>query len=192
MDLGCGTGELAIPLAKYFENVHAVDPDDEMLMLGCNKANQLNIHNIEWQKGSSRALAKIKESFKLVSIGQSFHWMEPENTLNNIFDTLENNGHLIIIDSEPIKQNNITSRKDEIIKKVVKKYLGPKRRAGKYFYEPTGENWETELFPNSAFGGFEKCNYLVRMNRSTDQIIGNIFSMSWASKKAAWRYRCEL
>ncbi len=92
LDLGCGTGELAIPLSKYFENVIALDPDDEMLMLGRNKAKKLNINNIEWQKGSSKSLASIKEPFRLVSMGQSFHWMDQEVVLNQIYNLLRNNG----------------------------------------------------------------------------------------------------
>ncbi len=31
LDLGCGTGELAIPLSQYFGKVIAWDPDPEML-----------------------------------------------------------------------------------------------------------------------------------------------------------------
>jgi cyclopropane fatty-acyl-phospholipid synthase-like methyltransferase len=31
LDLGCGSGELAIPRAPYFEKVLALDPDKEML-----------------------------------------------------------------------------------------------------------------------------------------------------------------
>jgi ubiquinone/menaquinone biosynthesis C-methylase UbiE len=50
LDLGCGTGELAIPLAKYFENVLAIDPDEPTLHEGSKKARNLNIDNIAWQK----------------------------------------------------------------------------------------------------------------------------------------------
>jgi cyclopropane fatty-acyl-phospholipid synthase-like methyltransferase len=50
LDLGCGTGELATPMANYFKKVLAVDLDDQLLELGAEKAQRLDINNIRWQK----------------------------------------------------------------------------------------------------------------------------------------------
>ncbi|OGM59225.1 hypothetical protein A2955_04515 [Candidatus Woesebacteria bacterium RIFCSPLOWO2_01_FULL_37_19] len=42
LDLGCGTGELTIPLARYFEDVIAFDPNEEMLNEAKRKAKRLS------------------------------------------------------------------------------------------------------------------------------------------------------
>ena len=65
-----------------------------------------------------------------------------------------------------------------IIRELITKYLGPKRRAGEYFYKPTGHNWETEIFSNSSFENFEKHDYVIKVKRNHDQVVGNLFSMS--------------
>jgi len=47
LDLGCGTGELAIPLANHFTSVLALDPDDGMLQEGRKKAKKAKVDNIK-------------------------------------------------------------------------------------------------------------------------------------------------
>jgi ubiquinone/menaquinone biosynthesis C-methylase UbiE len=97
LDLSCGSGELAIPPAKYFEQVLALDPDQGMLNNGINNADKLNINNIEWQKGSCKTLDRVNEKFKLCAMGQSFHWMEGEIVLKILISLLEVGGGLVII-----------------------------------------------------------------------------------------------
>jgi tRNA/tmRNA/rRNA uracil-C5-methylase (TrmA/RlmC/RlmD family) len=50
LDLGCGSGELAILLAKYFENVLALDPDEDMPKEAKVKAKLVKIDNIQFKK----------------------------------------------------------------------------------------------------------------------------------------------
>jgi ubiquinone/menaquinone biosynthesis C-methylase UbiE len=73
LDLGCGTGELAIPMASYFKKVLAVDTYDQVLELGAKMAQSLDINNIRWQKRSSNALNEPKGPFRLATMGQYFH-----------------------------------------------------------------------------------------------------------------------
>lgn len=97
LDLGCGTGELAIPLAKYFEHVLAADPDADMLAAGQAKAQKLKIGNIGWQKASSKELNHLKGPLWLVSMGQSFHWMDQEKVLDYLYDLIDRGGGLAIV-----------------------------------------------------------------------------------------------
>jgi DNA-binding ferritin-like protein (Dps family) len=92
---------------------------------------------------------------------------------------------------KPTDQNQLSIKKDNIIQDLVKNYLGPLRRAGKYVYEPTGNEWETKVFPDSKFRTFEKHNYEIKVERSIDEVVGNLFSMSWASKNLLGRHADE-
>jgi ubiquinone/menaquinone biosynthesis C-methylase UbiE len=105
LDLGCGTGEMAIPLANYFEKVLALDPDEAMLNEGRAKAKRLNISNIHWQAGSSKDLTDVEGPFKLITMGQSFHWMDEKPVLEHLYRLTEPLGGVVIVGTSPNTQN---------------------------------------------------------------------------------------
>ena len=84
LDLGCGTGELVIPLAGYFRQVMAMDPEPEMIVEAREKSNDGGITNIEWLEAGSDDLEDLREEIgvlDLVTIGTAFHWMDRDATL---------------------------------------------------------------------------------------------------------------
>jgi ubiquinone/menaquinone biosynthesis C-methylase UbiE len=179
-DLGCGTGELALPLARYFSQVLAIDPEHGMLELGRQKAAAAGIHNITWRKGSSRSLKRVEGPFKLASLGQSLHWMDEEEVLKVLYGLIETNGGVLVVGSVPATQNEAVQAKDELIYGLIEKYLGFGRRAGWVMYKPSGRSWENDVFPNSEFGGFEKRKYTIKVVQNVDEIVGELYSKSWA------------
>ena len=77
LDLGCGTGQLAVPLAAEAGAVIGMDPSADMLALAGGAAA-----NVTWVLGSDEQVPGLesllgKESLDLVTIGQALHWMEP-------------------------------------------------------------------------------------------------------------------
>ncbi len=181
LDLGCGTGELALPLAKYFKKVLALDPDIGMLAAGRDKAKKQGIANVTWQKGSSKELISLEDSFRLVTMGQSFHWMDQETVLEELYPLVEEGGALAIIGAEPVDQGLQALEEDKIIKRCVSKYLGPDRRAGSEIYIPPPHKYE-ELLAESRFKNLQQQHYDLVLTRGVDKIIGHLFSMSWALK----------
>jgi ubiquinone/menaquinone biosynthesis C-methylase UbiE len=173
---------MAIPLAGYFEKVLALDPDNGMLVEGRRKAEEQSIININWEKESSRGLTGVKGPFKLITMGQSFHWMDQETVPNDLYGMISIGGGVVIVGTEPVEQDAKTTQKDQHVKELVAKYLGPKRRAGNKLYIHPEKKY-SELLPNSNFKNFEKKHYDIKIERTSQQIIGNLFSMSWASKK---------
>ncbi|MBI2589175.1 methyltransferase domain-containing protein [Candidatus Saccharibacteria bacterium] len=183
LDLGCGTGELTIPLAKYFTSVLAIDPDEGMLREGQKKIKKSKINNIIWQKGSSKELDKLKDPFRLVVIGGSFHWMDQEVVLSQLYTLVETGGGVVIIGgAKPLSCDPEASEKDKIVQGVIKKYLGEDRRAGKFIYTHPEKSFE-EYLQNSKFRDFRTHYYKTKFDRTADQIIGQLFSTSFASKK---------
>jgi ubiquinone/menaquinone biosynthesis C-methylase UbiE len=84
LDLGCGTGELAIPLARHFRQVIAMDPEPEMIVEARKKSSDEGITNIEWLEAGSDDLEDLREEIgelNLVTIGTAFHWMDRDATL---------------------------------------------------------------------------------------------------------------
>jgi len=75
LDLGCGTGQLAMPLAREFEEVVAMDPEPEMLSEAVALGRGRGIANIVWREAGSADLEDLWPAlgaFRLVTMGNSF------------------------------------------------------------------------------------------------------------------------
>jgi len=68
LDLGCGTGHIAVPLSRYVEEVVAVDVEPEMLA-------QLPA-GIQAVQGRAEDVDESWGAFRLVTIGRALHWMD--------------------------------------------------------------------------------------------------------------------
>ncbi|MET9627903.1 class I SAM-dependent methyltransferase [Lentzea sp. NPDC006480] len=71
LDLGCGTGQLAVPLSEHVGRVVAVDPEPDMLAHGPRRPN------VEWRLGSDADVPELGR-FDAVVVGQALHWMDHE------------------------------------------------------------------------------------------------------------------
>jgi ubiquinone/menaquinone biosynthesis C-methylase UbiE len=89
LDLGCGTGQLALPLARFAGEVVGMDPESEMLAVAAELARERGIDNVNWVLGSSADLDRRKVDIgtpQLVVIGRAFHWMDELRTLGSLYD----------------------------------------------------------------------------------------------------------
>lgn len=74
LDIGCGRGDLTLPLARHFERVDAVDPSVPML----DEAQRLagsQVSCIRWLC-STLAQAPIEGPYDLITAGESLHWTD--------------------------------------------------------------------------------------------------------------------
>lgn len=96
LDLGCGTGQLAVPLARHVSEALGVDPEPEMLVEAGNRARELGVTNVSWAQGSSNDLPGDFGRFTLVTMGRSFHWMDRERVLTALDGMVEGDGGVVM------------------------------------------------------------------------------------------------
>ena len=73
-DVGAGTGIWTMMLAACgLRSITAVEPDDEMRRQGILASQG---KNISWRKGTGEATGLANESFHLVTMASSFHWVD--------------------------------------------------------------------------------------------------------------------
>jgi ubiquinone/menaquinone biosynthesis C-methylase UbiE len=97
LDLGCGPGSVAIPLAHLFGQVVAADREPDMLAEGRARATEAGASNIEWLHTSSEELTPRLGVFRLVTMGESFHWMDRERTLDALYELVSEGGGIAIV-----------------------------------------------------------------------------------------------
>lgn len=183
LDLGCGTGQITIPLAPHFEEVVGLDIDKGMLVEGAKRAEGVGVKNIKWVLGQAEDLSSELGIFKLVSFGASFHWMEQGKVLAKIYEILEPNGGLVIVSgSSSIWRNLEKEPWKEKCKEVIQKYLGEKRRAGNSYYIKPKERFE-DILSRSKFSNFEKWVHFSEHKKTIDEIIGLLYTTSFAQKR---------
>lgn len=96
LDVGSGTGILAVQLRDAGAEVLAVEPDPEMAAIARAKGLEVEVSGFEgWNAGDRR--------FDLITFGQSFHWVDPMVALPKIRGLLAPGGSLALAwnDIEP-------------------------------------------------------------------------------------------
>ena len=86
LDLGAGTGRVTRELARRFEHVVAVEPDERMRAL----------HG-EALAGSAEAIPLEDASVDAVFVGEAFHWFDPDAAIPEIARVLRPRGGLAIL-----------------------------------------------------------------------------------------------
>lgn len=185
LDLGCGTGQLAIPLARYFEEAVGLDPEPEMLSQAELEAEKAGVKNIRWLEGGSADLPDLQPQlgqFRLVTMGNAFHWMDQAATLANLDEIVEPGGGLVITGiGSTTTFDEATEGWQNVMTGIVKKWLGETRRAGSGTYQPPTERFE-QILARSPFSQVERFEMNDTRLLTIDEIIGLLYSTSYASK----------
>src|SRR5690554_1513650 len=84
MDLGCGTGEIALKLAEEDFHVTGVDYSPDMLALAAHKAGQRNLP-VRWIRQDMRELDGFDHMDLAVSYCDSINYITTEQELFNVF-----------------------------------------------------------------------------------------------------------
>lgn len=98
LDLGCGPGNVARPLASSVEHIDAVDLSLPML----ERARTLpggDSAKIRWMHGRAEDV-ELEPPYALVTAGESLHWMEWDVVLPRLARVLTQHGMLAILNVE--------------------------------------------------------------------------------------------
>jgi len=103
LDLGCGTGQLAVPLASRVRSVIGMDPEPDMLRLARESAADRKVDNATWVLGADTdipALGRLldrRPPLAMTVVGQALHWMRHDELFKNLFPLLRAGGGIAVI-----------------------------------------------------------------------------------------------
>jgi SAM-dependent methyltransferase len=181
-DLGCGTGGIALPLSKWVEKVYAIDPEPAMLDKARHRASERNLKNIVFLKCRAEDLPAELAAPQLVTMGQSFHWMDQRKVLQILADKMDVDGTIAIITRDPLGCGGMESKASAkpqwmiTLRQILEEWCGqPSWKA-----PPGWEPFETTI-KESGLWSFEKIIYPEIYKRTADEVIGLCLSFSWCS-----------
>ncbi|MEU6737778.1 class I SAM-dependent methyltransferase [Streptosporangium sandarakinum] len=173
LDLGCGPGTLAIPLAARAGEVVAVDPSEEMLTEGARHG----VPGIRWVRGDSSMLDELPLGrIDHVVMGRSFHWMDRERVLDDLDRLLPAHGAVVIVG--PVHDPEEPSW--EPVAQAVRRDFGLEWRANSESYEQTGRHHD-DVLRESPFRRLESRCFTRVIRRSAEDIVGLQLSFSYSS-----------
>ena len=176
LDLGCGTGMLALVFARLGMAVTAMDPDAGMLAHAREKAQTAGV-TVRFLQGDSGDLSATMGPFRLVVMGRSFHWMDRAATLAMLDRIVAPEGGVALFhDAHPPVEENGWFK---ILCDVQARYRPNRQRGGHKRYEPF-------LFA-SAFTDIDSLSVTIRQDLTVDDLVGRAFSMSASSPQSAAR-----
>lgn len=96
VDLGCGTGLSTAAWKCHAKEIIGIEPSDDMLAQANKKADD----DIRFVKGFSDNTGLEANSADIVVCSQSFHWMDPVNTLKEVDRILKKGGAFATVDCD--------------------------------------------------------------------------------------------
>src|SRR5690242_5562668 len=181
-DLGCGPGSVAVPIAHLFERVVAMDPEPDMLAEGAAVAARAGIRNIDWIRGSSEDLSPSLGTFRVVTMGDSFHRMDRARTLDALYDLVEPGGGVAIVGrAVPLPIPPMTPWRAAVVR-VVRQYVGDRPTPWDHQPPPPDELHQGYL-RRSHFTDVIEYQEQFDLEWSVESVIGNLYSMSFCTRR---------
>lgn len=189
LDVGCGPGILALSLAHLFAEVVGVDPDGGMIAEAGRQAAEAGVAGkAEWVQARAEELPAGLGTFTVAAFGQSFHWMDRDLVAATMRDVLRPGGALVHISDLKTEPRGAAGLPYPAVPyaamdELVKRYLGPVRRAGRGALLHGTPGNEAAVLTRAGFSGPQR--HVVpggqALERSADDVVAWMFSMSFAA-----------
>ncbi|MDQ6686164.1 MAG: class I SAM-dependent methyltransferase [Actinomycetota bacterium] len=179
IDVGCGTGQLALPLSRYAGSVIAVDPVPEMLTLGRQTAQATNTSNITWLLGDASNLETlVAPGAHAVTFAASFHWTDRREVVRALDRLLEAEGSIVTINDD------LSDAEDpdwvRAITELRRSYLGDRHTEPTDPYRNAPEGHRT-VFSTSAFSSIQSLSWQWSRELTVDEAVGLQFTYSFST-----------
>ena len=185
LDVGCGPGVLTLPLARFFDEAVGVDPDPGMLAEAERRVAEAGVRNARWLRARGEELPADLGVFRVATFGQSFHWMDRARVAALVFAMLEPGGAFVHVsdvkatqaapDDLPYPSPPYAATQD-----LVRRYLGPVRRAGQGVLRHGTPSGEASVLSGAGFEGPEHVRVPAAgtLVRTADDVVAWVYSLS--------------
>ena len=178
LDIGCGTGQVALAMEGKCVEMVCLDPDLEMLKWA-KKATKNSKIKLTWINCGAEDLGRFKEKlgiFKVATCSRAFHRMNQDQVLKDLNELIEGDGGVAVF-SDRVLWGGEEEWK-QAVKRVIQKYLG--ENVGKEKPLEPDELWEN-IIARSVFRFVKTHDVPIKRSWDVESIIGYIFSTAAAA-----------
>ena len=178
LDLACGPGRVAIPMASHFRRVVAVDVEPEMIAVGQELATRSGATNIDWRVSPAEQVELSAASIELVTIGEAFHRLDQFRVLELADDWLISSGFVATLGGESPWSGSEPWKR--VLVDVANRWTSVK------LGDPTAAEWGRPWDALRAAGWQVTDDFQMRVETvwTTDTLVGFMRSTSFASGAA--------
>ena len=177
LDLGCGTGQLTLPLAARVGTAVGMDPSPDMLTRARQAALQSGVSNAAWLLGGDTDVAALSglvgNRLAAVTIGQALHWMDHPTLFAALRPLFRPGGGIAVVTNGlPLwLQDSDWSR---ALRATLGDWLGQPLTSPCGTDEASHERYRTSLVDAGYVAGTQTVDY--RSTLTPDEIIGGVYS----------------
>lgn len=178
LDVGCGPGSLTHLLAPLFEEAVGIDASPAMV----REAEAHAAPNERFVRLRAEELPAGLGTFGVVTLAQSFHWMDQPSVAQTLFEMLAPGGALVHVGATTHEGDGDVPRRE--IEELIRRYLGER--------PPT--RWDER--DNLGAAGFEGPVEIdvprdEVFDRTPDDVVASVYSLSYASPERFGERRDE-
>lgn len=178
LDVGCGTGQIALPLNARVGEVVGIDISAEMIEEAERGAREAGATNTRWRVLAGEEISPALGRFQLATFGASFHWMNQPVVLERCAEVIGRGGGIAIMGMSTFW--NYPDAWAQAVVDVVQRYLGQERRAGSGTF-PQHRPFEAYI-AESSFGQVEHGEFRFHHEWDIPSIIGHLYSTSYCKR----------
>jgi SAM-dependent methyltransferase len=163
LDVGCGTGKIAVALAERGLSVLGVEVDQRM-------AEVARGHGIEVQVGAFESWDAAGCNFDLITCGDAWHWIDPARGVAKAVEVLEAGGIIARFWTTAVLSESAIAAFDPVYRKIAPEVAQVWRPSES---TPRFHASRSDLFAQSeAFSPTEMRTYPWERSLSTDEWVG--------------------
>ena len=171
-DIGTGTGRIARDISKYVRVVYAVDTAAAMLERLQASADEEGISNIRIIEAPGEATGLQSDSLDLITLAQSFHWMDKPAALQEASRILKPNKPLVLL------WNQITNMQDKYYSEITSliKEHNPDYKGG---VDIISNDFADHFKDSHHFGPIDRYTFPFEIQYTHENYVGFLLSKSY-------------
>lgn len=178
VDLGCGTGQLALPMAARVRAVVGVDPEPDMLQRARQAACERAARNVSWMIGADTDVPALQpllggNSVAAVTIGQALHWMNRQDLFRAIIPLVRPGGGVAVVtNGRPLWLHD--TGWSRALRDYLEHWLGTKLTNACGSDDETQRRYRDDLSSEGFDVLAASVDYVAELD--LDQLVGGIYS----------------